>query len=318
MLASYVTDGFGFLALKLVPGAGIQSMKPVRVTTEGASPALPLRMVAAGSGATVGVTLWVVAEGRWEPQTFPSFAIAASDLEWTWSTSSSNFDALRAKRVNELGGAAWEIESSIDFSSTIVTSAIANVSSMPTTIRLPDGGFGIATVYDDIPEADGGVLTSAEAEQADMRALFQGRASSRVTRMRSDLPRASLATDLTLQASSDQSTLSQFRQITRETDEPQCGIYNGCTAAGTAPRSVAKVKAGASCGKLTSDRFCAPANQPTVVEDTSCDDDSSGNGAFGLGCSVPTGTSTDGATSTALAALLGMALMAWRRNRARR
>ena len=63
-IAAYVSEGFDFLALKLAPGQGVSAMRPVRVTTPGAGVQLPLRMVAAGTGATVGVTLWVVSDGR--------------------------------------------------------------------------------------------------------------------------------------------------------------------------------------------------------------------------------------------------------------
>jgi hypothetical protein len=37
-------------------------------------------MVAAGTGATVGVTLWIVGEGRYEPTNFPSFYIQTRSL----------------------------------------------------------------------------------------------------------------------------------------------------------------------------------------------------------------------------------------------
>lgn len=66
VIAAYVTEHFDFLALKLVPGKGVGAMRPVRVTTQGANPVLPLRMVAAGTGATVGITLWVLGEGRYD------------------------------------------------------------------------------------------------------------------------------------------------------------------------------------------------------------------------------------------------------------
>src|SRR5207244_2854212 len=34
IIDAYVTDGFDFLALKLVPGQGVDKMQPVRVTTQ--------------------------------------------------------------------------------------------------------------------------------------------------------------------------------------------------------------------------------------------------------------------------------------------
>ena len=72
VIDAYLAEGFGFLALKLVPGQGVDSMRPVRVTAPGASPSLPLRMVAAGTGTTTPIELWVFGEGRYEPSNFPS------------------------------------------------------------------------------------------------------------------------------------------------------------------------------------------------------------------------------------------------------
>ena len=105
----YVNEKFDFLALKLVPGKTVQDMRPVRVTTKGASSVLPLRMVAAGTGSTVGIGLWVVGEGRYETQNFPSFVIPTSDIAWDWSQNKSNYTELRAQKTTAGGGKAWEI-----------------------------------------------------------------------------------------------------------------------------------------------------------------------------------------------------------------
>ncbi len=257
LIATYVSEGFDFLALKLVPGSGIQSMKPVRVTTTGGTPSLPLRMVAAGSGASVGVTLWVVGEGRWEPQTFPSFVVPASDVTWTWKTNSHDYQAQRAARVGQLGAAAWELENSIDFASTSVTATLSFFANRPQSQSLPDGGVATTNIY--APELDDkGVVTksSAQVQAEDMLALFQGRQTSRTTRMKSDLPRVSLATDLMLQASNDQTLIPAFRQLTREADEPLCPVYKGCEYVGEKPRSEAKQQAADSCVAGESNKFC--------------------------------------------------------------
>jgi hypothetical protein len=257
LIATYVSEGFDFLALKLVPGNGIQSMKPVRVTTGGATPTLPLRMVAAGSGASVGITLWVVGEGRWEPQTVPSFVIDAKDVTWTWARNSHDYAVQRAARVAQLGAAAWEIENSIDFSSSLVTNTLSFYVNSPQVTSLPDGGVASTPIYAPELDENGNVLkTSDQVADDDMQALFQGRSSSRVTRMRSDLPRASLATDLALQASSDQALIPAYRQITKEADEPQCPVYDQCILVGQAPRSEAKAKAASSCGNGQTGQFC--------------------------------------------------------------
>lgn len=297
LIASYVNEGFDFLALKLVPGSGVQSMKPVRVTATGAAPSLPLRMVAAGSGATVGVTLWVVGDGRWEPQSFPSFSVPASEVTWTWATYSSDYAARRQAHIATLGDAAWEIENSDDFSSYLVTNPILSYANatMPTPVQLPDGGVGTLQIYDPVTDDQGHVIkTSTEVMNEDMAALFQGKQSVRMTRMKTDLPRASLATDLILQAG-DQSILSRSRQITKESDEPNCPVYQGCKYVGTAPRSKAKLQAQSSCGDGTANQFC-------------------GGTSAGGGCAIHEPRSARDAAPWGLAAL-GIVLAGIRRRR---
>jgi hypothetical protein len=124
VIAAYVTEGFDFLAMKLLPDEGVQAMRPVRVTTPGASLSLPLRMASIGTGATVGITIWVVADGRYEPQNFPFFHIDDSALVWDWSTDSSNYTTLRVQNEATLNGAGWEIESSLTLNEALITNVV--------------------------------------------------------------------------------------------------------------------------------------------------------------------------------------------------
>jgi MYXO-CTERM domain-containing protein len=303
LIETYVAEGFNFLALKLVPGTGTQSMRPVRITTNAASPSLPLRMVAAGTGATVGITLWVVGDGKWEPQSFPSFSVRADELTWDWTKYSHDYQKIHDTKLAGLGDAAWEIESSVDFSAATVPSLLERQRSsfgmggpLP---RLPDGGFTLPTIYDPILDDDGNVVkTEDQLQDEDMAALFQGKTSPRVTRLRSDLPRASLATDLTLQASVDQAVLSNVRKITKEVGEPTCPVYQGCRYVGSDTRTKAKEEAKSQCG--TEDQFCA----------------SGASGTPGSGCSVLVeGNSGSGSTFGALGALGALMIAARRRRR---
>ena len=80
-VAAYVAGGFDFIALKLRPDQGVDAMQPVRIVTPGADATLPLRMVAAGVGAQVGITLYVISEGRYEansPFSMPSSTTRSS------------------------------------------------------------------------------------------------------------------------------------------------------------------------------------------------------------------------------------------------
>ncbi len=248
----YVAEKFNFLALKLVPGKGVQEMRPVRVTTKGASAVLPLRMVAAGTGATVGISLWVVGEGRYEPQNFQSFYINTDELVWDWTSQKSNYVDLRAQKTAAGGGRVWETESSQILYRQNLESYVVNGfaggnrggAPFPTTDEERAAQF-----YLPVKDEQGNVIkTAAQVRDEDMDTLFFGipTATTRITRMRADLNRAALDVDLVMTASQDQAVLPAFRQITRELNQPQCPVWNGCTQDGTAPRDEAFARSSSS------------------------------------------------------------------------
>jgi hypothetical protein len=242
VIGRYVTEHFDFLALKLVPGKDVSDMRPVRVTTQGASAVLPLRMVAAGTGANVGISLWVLGEGRYEPQNFPSFTIAAEELAWDWTQNRSNYVDLRADKSRATGGRGWEVESStILYPQTI--ESIVRSGTWNGEGPFPQTDEERAA-QDYLPvENEQGVIikTAAEVRNEDLATLFHGiaTASARVTRMRADLVQAALDADLAMTASANQTVLPTVRQVTKELNEPQCPVWNGCEQVGTAPRDEA-------------------------------------------------------------------------------
>jgi hypothetical protein len=249
IIDAYVSEGFDFLALKLVPGVGVQAMQPVRVTSQGAAPSLPLHMVAVGTGATTGITIWIVADSRWEPQNFPTFTIADSEIAWDWVTESSNYESLRLAKEATFGGRGWQIESSLELNqSTVLQTLQGAVEYGPTTgsytaAAAPDAGAPDAGSADggaedagDDAEGDGGA--SVAAAEADMAVLFAGIAqpNARFTRMRSDVAKSALSVDMALQASADQSELTNVHTPGQQIGEPVCPVYDDdCEVVGSAP-----------------------------------------------------------------------------------
>ena len=111
VIAAYTAEKLDFIALKLRPGQGVRAMKPVRIVTPGADATLPLRMVAAGVGANVGVTLFVISEGRYRPQNFPEVAIDESKLVWKNAEGRSNYQELSlAAMAAAPDGRGWLVE----------------------------------------------------------------------------------------------------------------------------------------------------------------------------------------------------------------
>jgi hypothetical protein len=268
VIDAYVSEGFDFLAMKLLPNEGIQAMRPVRVTMPGASLSLPLRMAAIGTGATVGITIWVVAQGRYEPQNFPFFHIDDSQLIWDWNAQASNYTTLRATNEANFYGKGWEIESSIDLNTQTITNAIlsggASVGSagfatptsadddyLPLTTSSPiDAGSFDAGESDagadagdaSTPVVDAGDLTTYETADdvraQDIATLLNGETGTvRVTRMRSDISHAAMTVDFLLQASSDQSQLSNDRIVTQSVNAPACPSYPQCSDGGACATS---------------------------------------------------------------------------------
>jgi hypothetical protein len=107
IINAYAGEGFDFIALKLQPGADVRQMKPVRVVSPGASPVLPLRMVAAGTGANVDITLFVIGEGRWEAANFPNRELFRSDLSWDFALNTSNLAVKREQLLAQAQGRTW-------------------------------------------------------------------------------------------------------------------------------------------------------------------------------------------------------------------
>jgi hypothetical protein len=225
VIAAYVAERSRFLAMKLVPGAAVSAMRPVRITTQGAGTTLPLRMIAAGTGPNVGITMWILGEGRYEPSNFPTFTIENRDLTWDWNQGRSNYSELRAARTAASSGRAWEVENS-----TVV--ARQNVESW---VNRVDGREGAG--YEPLTDEDGQILVSAvQMQRRDIDSLFGGGLQARVTRVRADLAQSALTTDLVIGASRNQGELPTLRQPENEIGQPQCPIFEGCRQVGTAPR----------------------------------------------------------------------------------
>ncbi len=265
ILDAYVKEGFDFLAMKLLPDQGVQAMRPVRVTTTGASFSLPLRMASIGTGAVTGITIWVVADGRYEPQNFPFFHIDDSQLVWDWNTNGSNYTTLRQQKEASLKNAAWEIESSISLSQQVIKNVIMSggqyygnglASSAPSDATQDYVPVGDA---DAGPGVDGGYESAEEVRDDDINALFAGLTGStvRVTRIRSDIAQKAMTTDFVLRASTDQSEVSNVRTVTQSVNLT-CPIYNGCNVVGTGSLAQAQASVNGGGCAATAQRSARP------------------------------------------------------------
>ncbi len=247
IVASYVAEKFNFLAMKLVPGKDVTAITPVRVTTQGANVALPLRMVAAGTGAKTAMTLWVIANGKYETANFPSFTLPANAHVWDYDQQSSNRAELMDLAYKATNNFGWLTEASFTYSEAGFRGTIMNVVEFAS------------------PEQNGYSLDQEEAyklAQEDLEVLFAGMGSNVwVTRLRGELGRPALGSDLQLAASTNQTPIERIIQTTKFVGTqpacppapPGCDPVDGNSSSEKEPwGETASAGSGASCS------FAAP------------------------------------------------------------
>jgi hypothetical protein len=223
IIDAYVKEGFNFLALKLVPGQGVNSMRPVRISTLGAGLTLPLRMVAGGTGAITPITLWVVGEGKYDTKNFKSFTIDPTDVVWNWDTSDSNYAQLKDDAFKASNNLDWLLQ-------------FANPASAW------DYQGSLQQLVDFIPDQSGygdpsdGWATASQELQEDLDDLFGSLDPNAVwlTRMNAELSRAAYSKDLELGAAASQTPISSYIQTSKAIGEaPICPVYDACPETGS-------------------------------------------------------------------------------------
>lgn len=208
ILDAYVKEGFGFLALKLLPEQGVDAVRPVRVTYPGAMTGVPLRLLAAGTGDVTSVTLFVVSEGKYEPTNAPIAApINDNDLVWDFAKDTSNYLELRKANLAATGGVGWLVEHALPRETYEIQGPLQ-------------------TLVDTSPGESGYGSTGVEPQTeltADLDALL-GSISGQpwVTRLSADLTRKAFEKDLQLGASADQSAVEPVHYASTSVNTPEC------------------------------------------------------------------------------------------------
>jgi hypothetical protein len=246
ILKKYVDEGFDFVAVRLRPGKGVHAMRPIRVSWKGATPSLPLRMVAAGVGANVGIKLFVIGDGRWRAKNFATYEIDPGMLSWDFQIGRSTYTDVRKQLANGFAGRAFAMEASLQLSAGVVpppdppdpdppspdagtdaTDAMDASEIGPSDTGPSDGGSSDSDADLDASDAsdasdtldsapapdttplpyDAGAPPGIDPSATDREIAFGTLPTRRVTRLRADLPSKFLDTDLDLEADEAQSTV---------------------------------------------------------------------------------------------------------------
>jgi hypothetical protein len=251
-------------------------MQPVRIVTPGADATMPLRMVAAGVGARVGMTLWVIGEGRYHTQNFPDAVIDFTKLNWDPVAQRSNYTLLADTELSKQEGRAWITEVSAPAGLSSYQSGSYQAGPLGTayyaacpygkTKRVPcndldagpipppqDAGDASTITDSGAPKDAGGCFKTVSACD-DLTIATEGMHPEDVwvTRLRAFLPVAALSEDLRLEASQSQTTMPGAH-TTETYSDPS---YNPCPATNTASPSSSSSDDGCTCTTTSSrDRF---------------------------------------------------------------
>ena len=106
----YVNAGFSFVALRLAPGQGVGAMRPIRIRYPSFMGTFPLKMVVVGARGVLDLSLWIIAEQRYEAFNYGTVEIDESRLSWDWNTNTSNYNAVFEQTAEESGNRAWIAE----------------------------------------------------------------------------------------------------------------------------------------------------------------------------------------------------------------
>ncbi len=131
IIAEFVAGKFDFIALRLRPGQGVREIQPIRIVSPGADLSLPLRMMQIGAASSLGITLWVIAEGRYRPKNFPEGVIDFEKLIWDTSQSRTNYQELSKAAMESNDGRSFLTEYADRLDSTASQAAGAGMTGNP-------------------------------------------------------------------------------------------------------------------------------------------------------------------------------------------
>lgn len=106
----YANAGNAFVVLRLAPGEDTTAMQPIRVRYPGYMASFPLRMVKVGAAQLLELSLWIIADQRYETANYPTVQIDPSRLAWDWNQGRSRYPELFDQTIDEAGGNAWIVE----------------------------------------------------------------------------------------------------------------------------------------------------------------------------------------------------------------
>jgi hypothetical protein len=100
----YIGQGLNFLAVKLKPGAGIDGIRPLKMTYDARGPMVPLKLAAVAAQPETGVKIFYLGDQRVTPSNTPELTVPAGHLAFDHATQTGNWPAAVARTIDDGGG----------------------------------------------------------------------------------------------------------------------------------------------------------------------------------------------------------------------
>ena len=105
----YVDEKMLFVASKLVPGAGVDAIKPLKMRYAADAPMIPIRLTAVAAEPHMPITAFVFGSSAFGPKDHPLLKVAPKDLDFG-PDGRANYPMLLSRMIDETGGDGFFVE----------------------------------------------------------------------------------------------------------------------------------------------------------------------------------------------------------------
>jgi MYXO-CTERM domain-containing protein len=109
-IALYVGQGLNFVAAKLLPGEGLESIKPLKMVYRDAGPMVPLRLTSLAAVPEMGVKVFLLGQERYGLKGQPELEVDTAQLRYDTNTGRTNYGALVARTIDAAGGQGMVVD----------------------------------------------------------------------------------------------------------------------------------------------------------------------------------------------------------------
>jgi hypothetical protein len=121
ILQDYIDRGHVFVAVKLLPGAGVNEIHPLVIRYEGTEPCIPLKLTAVAATMDMGVRAFFLGDRRVAPTTYREVTLDPARLDFLGL--GDNYDTVVSSAVDEPGADGHAFVTEYAGASTVVGSA---------------------------------------------------------------------------------------------------------------------------------------------------------------------------------------------------